>query len=91
MQAPARDDPRQAGKIHGVGPGLQPSSPVDDESTQERKPTLDYKYTTSSSIFAIKHSQETRKDGSQKTVINPFLLTASYLVDVHTSKVGEIY
>ena len=69
----------------------QPVNSSCDASTQEGERTMDNEPTTSSSILLPERSQqETQKYEEEKSVVDPFLLTASYLVDVHASKVGVV-
>ena len=84
---PAEEIPEQAeGSDVNLDP--QPATSNGDASTQEGEPTMDIEPTTSSSTLVPERSQEAQKYEEAKPVINPFLLTASYLVDVHASKVG---
>ena len=84
---PAEEIPEQAeGSDVNLDP--QPATSNGDASTQEGEPTVDLEPTTSSSTLVPERSQEAQKYEEAKPVINPFLLTASYLVDVHASKVG---
>ena len=66
----------------------QPATSNGDASTQEGQPTMDNELATSSSTLVPERSQKTQKYEEEETVTNPFLLTASYLLDVHASKVG---
>ena len=59
-----------------------------DVRPQEEEANLDNKNTTSSSVLLPEQSIEARNDNEEKAVINAFLLTASFLVDVYASKVG---
>ena len=85
MQDPMRNGPKQA-ETFGVRPDPQTSFPGEDVSNQIQglKHNLDSKYRGSSNIG------KTKKGCKESAAISPFLLTASYLVDVHASKVCDI-
>ena len=86
-QVPMEEVPEQAGG-NDVNLDPQPTTSNGDAGTQEGEPTMDNEPTTSSSNLVPEQSQETQKYEEEKPVIDPFLLTASYLVDVHAGKVG---
>ena len=84
LQDPMRIGPKQAGTF-GVRPDPQTAFPGEDVSNQMQglRHNLDCKYTGSSNIAKIK------KGDKESAAISPFLLTASFLIDVHASKVCD--
>ena len=69
----------------------KPSTFNGDASNQEREPTcsMDVEPTTTSyTTLEPEQSQQAQECEQVNPVINPFVVTASYLVDVHASKVG---
>ena len=89
MQDKAEEGSEEAG-VSEVNHAYQQSSPSVDESTQNGEKIQDKEHTDSSSTSLPEGPQEKKEIEKYKPEVNPFLLTASYLVDVYASEVGVV-